>query len=142
MAIGKKKNNPLIKQPTKNEETFFDGKPTWYKGAHQLSWYERIDEQTLYEQLGEDSDILDLIFKLIDYVRIRDAVIEHRHAVMYHADKLINVIMRDETLHNTSLYGKLWLVSNYLSQMTVSPATDPMPPNRELPDRREIPGSK
>lgn len=125
----KKKPNRYIhldKQP------YWQSRPGWYRAMHQQRWYESIDLREIENDSNEE--MADLVHMLVDYIRVREQVIEHRHKVAYHVAFMLDFVMGARGTQYTAeeLHGVLKMLREYLLQMFVHSGLSPEAPDQPL----------
>lgn len=127
--MSKQKQNPYIKI---DREDYWIQKPDWYVDRNRQRWYQRIDLVAV--KAASNSDVVDLIDKLVRYIEIRDQVIEHREKVAFHVAFMLRFVVASHqgTVYTVEqLLGILKMLREYLQQMQVVSALDtdaPTPP--------------
>lgn len=127
------KPNKYMRPISEEEKNFWQGKPEWFRNRNQWRFYERIDLGALEDDLENNKDVVNLIWALVDYIRIRDQVIEHRHATMINIARLLNTMQRNNQLSDY-IRGQLDLIETQLQQMTAVSGLEPEPPTRDMSD--------
>lgn len=127
------RENKYIRPMSEMEAQFWNDAPKWFNRRYKKNWVDRIDTRALFNDAGEE--VGELVMALIDFVRIRERVIEHRESVANHTAHLIDLVWRYNYTPE-EIRAQMKMISDYLTQMQVGSALEPDAP-KEPPKRFE-----